>query len=102
MVNHSNFGEFAYRREDWKLVYRLSEQNLEASRGKRTIAELYDLSKDIGETNDLALERPEKATELTAELDELIRSGASRPGAIGRNDCEVRFDVTQQFRWIEY
>jgi len=101
MVNHSNFGEFAYRRDNWKLVYRLSKRNLEASRGKPTVAELYDLSKDIGEASDLALKRSEKVTELTAELDDLIRSGASRPGAVGRNDCEVRFDVTQQFRCVE-
>ncbi len=101
MVNHSNFGEFAYRHDQWKLVYRLSERNLEASRGKPTSAELYDLSDDIGETKDLAIERPDKVNELTAELDELIRAGASRPSAVGRNDCDVRYDVTQPYRWIE-
>ena len=101
MVNHSNFGEFAYRHGSWKLVYRLAEKRLAASRGKATIAELYDLSADIGEARNLAFERTDKVTELTAELAELIRSGASRPGAVGENDCVVRFDMTQQFRWVE-
>ena len=101
MVNHSNFGEFAYRNGGWKLVYRLGEKNLNASRGKPTVAELYDLSNDIGEANNLVSTHPAKVEELTAELDQTIRSGSSREDATGDNDCEVRFDVTQTFRWVE-
>jgi len=101
MVNHSNFGEFAYRNGNWKLVYRLGGKNLNASRGKPTVAELYDLSTDVNEAKNLASKHSKKVTELTAELDTLIQSGASRPNAIGKNDCNVRFDVTQQYRWVE-
>ncbi len=101
MVDHSNFGEFAYRQGDWKLLYKLGKQNLQASRGHPTVAELYDLSSDIAEARNLALQQPQRLAQLTAELAQLISTGASRPGASGRNDCRVRFDVTQEFRWVD-
>jgi arylsulfatase A len=101
MVNHSNFGEFAYRRDGWKLVYRLGKKNLNASRGEPTVAELYDLSNDIAESHDLASSEPGRVKEMTNELAALIKNGASRPGATGSNDCEVRFDITQSYRWVE-
>ena len=43
LVNHSNHGEFAYRDGPWKLVFKMSGRNLQQSRGKPTIAELYNL-----------------------------------------------------------
>ncbi len=101
MVNHSNFGEFAYRDQTWKLVYKLGEKNLTASRGKPTIAELYDLSNDKSEQHNLAETRPTVVRQLSGQLSELIVKGASRPGQTSRNDCEVRFDTTQEFRWVE-
>jgi arylsulfatase A len=43
---------------DWKLVqYNLSKPD-------KTTTELYDIAKDIGETNDLAKEHPEKTAQL--------------------------------------
>ncbi|MCA9130534.1 MAG: arylsulfatase [Planctomycetales bacterium] len=101
MINHSNFGEFAYRRDDWKLVYKLGEKDLEASRGRPTIAELYNLSSDASETKDLAGAMPDKLDQLTQELAEQIQSGATRPDAVGSNDCTVRYTETQRFRWVE-
>jgi arylsulfatase A-like enzyme len=53
LVSHSNFGEFAYRDGSWKLVWRLSERNLEQSRGKPTVPELYNLDTDVAEQTDL-------------------------------------------------
>ena len=42
--------------------------------------ELYDLGSDIGESNDIAAEQPEKAKELSAELDAwLEKTNASQP-----------------------
>ena len=101
MVNHSNFGEFAYRHRSWKLVYKLGGRNLEASRGKPTIAELYDLSGDVAEQNDLAETKPAVVRRLSNQLTKLINNGASRPGQSGSNDCEVRYDQTQTLRWAE-
>jgi arylsulfatase A-like enzyme len=100
LVSHSNFGEFAFRDAQWKLVYRLGGKDLGDSRGKPTVAELYNLAEDIAETRDLARERPEMAEKLRARLDEVIARGASRPGVTGKNDGEVRYHVTQTVRWI--
>ena len=41
--------------------------------------QLYDLEKDPGETNNLYFENPELVKELTAKLDEFVRSGRSAP-----------------------
>ena len=101
MVNHSNFGEFAYRNDSWKLVYKLGGKNLERSRGKPTVAELYDLSRDVSEQNDLAETQPAVVKQLSDELSAVITNGASRPGQSGANDCEIRFRTTQKHRWAD-
>ena len=100
LVSHSNVGEFAYRQGAWKLVYRLGAETLQASRGRETRAELYHLGEDLAESNDLASQRPEKVEELTRQLQEAIRRGATRADREGRNDGLVRFDRTQIERWI--
>ena len=99
MINHSNFGEFAYRNKEWKLVYKLGGKNLNQSRGKPTVAELYNLEDDIAESNDSAKSNPELLRKLTAELNASIQNGATRPGVSSKNDTEVRFDTTQALRW---
>ena len=64
---------------DWKLI--------ESETGTRT---LYDLKADTGETRDLLANRPEMATRLGKQLDELKRdlppapARRSKPGAGGR------------------
>ena len=95
LVNHSNFGEFAYRDGPWKLVFKLGEANLEQSRGKPTIAELYHLDSDIGEERNVAAEYPEVVKKMTAALQTLIDRGSSRPNQQSANDAVVRFDKTQ-------
>jgi arylsulfatase A-like enzyme len=99
LVNHSNFGEFAYRDGPWKLVFRLSGQNLEQSRGKPTIAELYDLDSDVGEQANLAKEHPDMVKRMTNDLRMLVDRGTSRPGQRASNDTVVRFETTQTERW---
>ena len=49
---------WAIRQGDWKLLYQ--------ARAKNPKLELFDLNSDIGETNDLAGDRPEKVRELRA------------------------------------
>ena len=93
LVSHSNFGEFAYRDGPWKLVYRLAGENLEKSRGRKTVPELYNLADDIAEANDLAAERPGLVKKLTAGLEQTIGRH--------RNDGLVRHETTQTVRWIE-
>ncbi len=99
IVNHSNHGEFAYREGPWKLVYKMSGRNLQESRGKPTIAELYKLDTDIAEQSDLSKQHPEVTKRMTHGLKSLIERGTSRPGQDSANDGIVRFDTIQTKRW---
>ncbi len=99
VMNHSNDGEFAYREGPWKLVFRMSGPNLEASRGKPTIAELYNLDDDVGEEHDVSSAHPELVQRLTESLVDLIQRGATRTDRTARNDTDVRFDTIQVKRW---
>jgi arylsulfatase A-like enzyme len=99
MVNHSNFGEFAYRDGPWKLVFRMSGRNLEESRGKPTIAELYNLQTDVAEQHDLSGEHPDIVRRMTEGLRTVMERGSSRADGAARNDTAVRFDTTQTERW---
>ena len=50
--------KFGLRKDNWKLVLNSGQ----------TVHELYDLSVDIGETNNIASSNPEKVTELLADM----------------------------------
>jgi len=65
------------RRGDWKYI-------------PGTKPELYNLADDIGETKNLADEKPELVAEMKALLEKLISDGRSTPGALQKNDVEVR------------
>jgi len=99
LVNHSNFGEFAYRDGPWKLVFRMSGRNLEESRGRPTTGELFNLDSDIAEQQDLSRQQPKVVARMTAGLQALIERGASRADRTAANDTQVRFDTTQLKRW---
>jgi arylsulfatase A-like enzyme len=99
LVSHSVGGEFAYREDGWKLVFKMPGPDLVASRGKPAIVQLYNLSDDIAEKHDLAQERPEVVERLTKQFQELVDRGRSRPGPAESNDTRVRFDVMQTERW---
>ena len=55
----------------------------------KPLPELYDLSSDIGERNNLAPAMPEKVAEMKALLEKLITDGRSTPGEPQKNDVEV-------------
>jgi arylsulfatase A len=58
---------------DWKLVqYHLSNP-------AKTTTELYDLGKDIGETNDLSKEKPEKTAQLLKLVDSVREPAKNFP-----------------------
>jgi arylsulfatase A len=101
LVSHSNFGEFAYRDGAWKLVFRMSGRNLEDSRGKPTVCELYNLQMDIAEQTDLSEQHPEVVTRMTQDLKALVQQGASRQGLDASNDAPVDFERTQIERWTK-
>lgn len=99
LVSHSVGGEFGYAEGPWKLVYRNRTRTRNDSRGEARIAELYHLGSDIDESDNRIADEPEVARRLQTKLREVVESGATRPGAMGRNDTRVIVDVTQRLRW---
>ena len=82
-------------------MFSLPEKNLRESRGKPAQVELYHMTEDIAESQELSKQHPEKVAQMTQELRELVQRGSSRPGANNRNDVHVRFDTIQEVRWAE-
>ncbi len=73
-------GKAALRMGDWKLLLNASEKDAEdatddTAKSKGTV-ELYNLSDDIGEKNNLAAAQPEKVKELRARLESLLKNAA--------------------------
>jgi arylsulfatase A-like enzyme len=99
LVSHSVHGEFAYREDRWKIVFKMPGADLLSSRGKPAVVQLYNLEDDIAERKDLANQHPEIVARLTNQLQILVDQGRSRPGPTVPNDTRVRFDVIQNERW---
>ena len=55
-----------------------------------TVPQLYNLDTDLGETKNLATEKPELVAELRATLEKSITDGRTTPGARQKNDVTVR------------
>lgn len=86
LVHHSLHGMFALRHGHWKLIEGLGSGGFtrpsfrEPAEGEATY-QLYDLREDPRETVNLAAEMPERVEALAALLDEMRRSGRTRPAA---------------------
>ena len=68
---------------DWKVIQARNGQkrNLTGNElGNDPAPQLFDLSKDLGEQNNLASEHPDKVREMLAMLDKMREAGRSRPG----------------------
>lgn len=80
VVNHSVNGMFAIRDGKWKLVAGNGSGGREAPRGKPFTKpfQLFDLSADIGETNNVAEQYPEVVERLTDQLEKIREAGRSR------------------------
>ena len=95
LVHHSINGSFAIREGSWKLALSPSSGGWSAPRPgtpmakKLPPAQLYDLSRDLGETNNLAAAYPEIVARLTALLEEQVRAGRSTSGARQTNTVAV-------------
>ncbi len=94
IVHHSSNGSFAIRQGDWKLCLCAGSggwgyprtQDIKREKLDLPSAQLYNLKKDIGETQNLITKHPEKAQELKEALKQIILNGRSTPGAIQKND----------------
>jgi arylsulfatase A-like enzyme len=75
-------GGLALRHGSWKYIEPNKRQRMNQETGielgNSPEPQVYDLSKDPGETKNLAAEMPDKARELASELDALKKAGRTR------------------------
>ncbi len=75
-------GVAGLRQGPWKLIF---EQDPVA----KTDVQLYNLDDDLGETRNLAAEKPELVAEMKSLMQRIIADGRSTPGPVQKNDVEV-------------
>jgi arylsulfatase A-like enzyme len=96
VVHHSINGSFAIRQGDWKLVICSSSGGWSAPKPgtpaakKLPPSQLYDLSRAIGETNNVASANPQVVARLTRLLEKHVHDGRSTPGPRQTNTVPVK------------
>lgn len=103
VIHHSIRGYFAIRQDKYKLIMCPGSggwtspkpsaklwKGLE-DKGEQTV-QLYDMTKDLGEQNNLAADMPEKVKSIKELLKKQVEEGRTTPGAIQKNDTKVKFD----------
>ncbi|QDV58746.1 Arylsulfatase [Rosistilla oblonga] len=82
------------RQGNWKLITALGSGGFTKpsripSDAGDPAGQLYDLGKDLGESNNLYAAKPEIVTRLTAQLKQIVESGRSRPLAASKDVARV-------------
>ncbi|MEO9475971.1 MAG: arylsulfatase [Cyclobacteriaceae bacterium] len=93
-IHHSIDGSFAIRQGDWKLNFcegsggwsYPSGRDIKKEKLQLSAVQLYNLKEDIGETNNLVDEYPDKMIELKEALKEIILNGRSTAGIAQENE----------------
>jgi arylsulfatase A-like enzyme len=84
VVHHSNQGMFSIRAQNWKLELGLGSGGFSSPahadpKPEGPVGQLYDLSKDPAESDNVYLQHPDVVARLTALLDRYRQQGFSRP-----------------------
>jgi len=88
LVHHASSGRFAIRDGDWKLVM-----------GHRKIGlELYQLSVDPSEKNDVVKQHPGRVKAMSQKLSNIVGSGRTTAGERQSNDTEYWSDLS----WMKH
>lgn len=90
LVHHSGAGRFAIREGKWKLL--LCPDSGGSSPGSdpgSPPVQLYDLTADEGERNNLQAKHPDIVMRLTQTLEKQVADGRSTPGPKQKNDVPV-------------
>jgi arylsulfatase A len=83
LLNHGNNGRYSITDGDWKLVAPSKDKG----------AELYNLSMDRSEKNNVAGAHPEKVEALTKRITEIVATGRTTPGTAQPNDTPYWEDL---------
>lgn len=105
MIHHSINGNFAIRKENWKLIMTAGSGGWSFPRPNRDQEaldslppiQLYDLVADPGETTNLQDNKPEVVVQLTSLLSRYILEGRSTPGKPQQNDS-----IDGEWKQIEF
>ncbi|MDF7806313.1 arylsulfatase [Pontiellaceae bacterium B12219] len=94
VVHHSINGSFAIREGDWKLILCKGSGGWTYPKPGDAPAEfpdvqLFNLAEDLGETNNLQAEYPERVTAMTEVLKRYVENGRSTEGPAQNNATEV-------------
>ena len=89
VVHHSINGNFAIRQGQWKLDLCPDSGGWSKDAPVKTPAQLYDMSKDVGERTNEYSEHPEIVSRLTKLLEKYVAEGRSTPGPAQKNDVPV-------------
>ncbi len=95
IVSQSINGSFAIRDGQWKLCLSAGSGGWSSPKPGPEEAglpsvQLYDLSKDPGERNNLQAAFPERVAAMKAELEKIVARGRSTPGEDLKNDVPVQ------------
>ena len=93
IIHHSISGHFAYRTKKWKLLLARASGGWSSPNEKNAPAawpeaQLYDMSKDSAEQDNLFSSVPEVADELLQSLKQDVLRGRTTPGLESRNDID--------------
>jgi len=77
------------RQDSWKFIFGPGSGGWSPGSDEDPV-QLYNLENDLGETTNLASEKPGRVSEMKVLLEKLITDGRSTPGLLQKNDVEVR------------
>lgn len=86
-VSCASTGTPGVRQGSWKLILGRAQGN--STEEPASSMRLYNLADDIGETNDLSSQHPDRVAQMKSLYDKLIDNGRSTPGSVQKNDVAV-------------
>jgi arylsulfatase A len=104
VVHHSVDGFFAIRQNNWKLIFCSHSGGWSSPRPNSEQAktlppiQLYDLSKDIGEKQNIYAQNPKKVKKLTNLMTKYLKNGRSTEGGMRSNDG---LSFWKQLTWLK-
>ena len=94
-VSQASSGLSGVRQGAWKLIFGPGSGGWGKGADEHP-AQLYNLRRDVAETNNLFADRPDKVSELTALMARLVNDGRSTPGTAQKNAQPVNWQRFMQ------